>query len=201
LVKIKELRKKLKTDPTHNKKTCTSCNELLALDLFFKKTDNSLYEDCISCYTKKSDLEETTRQCTECKDLLSISDFHAHTQDVVRNVCKSCRNRRVRDKRYMGDVTIIKCEFCEKDIYSQYMQAHYKTKGCLQKQGKLEGPLRNKPTNYRSNKIIQIDATTGNEIAQFRSIAEASKMTTISSSSISACRRGVYKTSGGFKWS
>ena len=201
LVKIKELRKKLKTDPTHNKKTCTSCNELLALDLFFKKTDNSLYEDCISCYTKKSDLEETTRQCTECKDLLSISDFHAHTQDVVRNVCKSCRNRRVRDKRYMGDVTIIKCEFCEKDIYSQYMQAHYKTKGCLQKQGKLEGPLRNKPTNYRSNKIIQMDATTGNEIAQFRSIAEASKMTTISSSSISACRRGVYKTSGGFKWS
>jgi hypothetical protein len=101
----------------------------------------------------------------------------------------------------MGDVTIIKCEFCEKDIYSQYMQAHYKTKGCLQKQGKLEGPLRNKPTNYRSKKIIQIDATTGNEIAQFRSIAESSKMTTISSSSISACRRGVYKTSGGFKWS
>lgn len=201
LVKIKELRKKLKTDPTHNKKTCASCNELLALDLFFKKKDNSLYDDCILCYTKKNRLDETTRQCTECKDLLPISDFHAHTQDVVRNVCKSCRNRRVRDKRYMGDVTIIKCEFCEKDIYSQYMQAHYKTKGCLQKQGKLEGPLRNKPTNYRSNKIIQMDATTGNEIAQFRSIAEASKMTTISSSSISACRRGVYKTSGGFKWS
>jgi hypothetical protein len=31
---------------------------------------------------------------------------------------------------------------------------------CLQKQGKLEGPLRHKPTNYRSNRI----ATTGDEI-------------------------------------
>lgn len=200
LVKIKELRKKLKTDPTHNKKTCVSCNKLLALDLFYKKRDNSLYEECISCYTKKSGLEETTRQCTECKDLLSISDFHAHTQDVVRNVCKSCRNRSVRDKRYMGETTIIKCEFCEKDIYSQYMRAHRRTKGCLQKQGKLEGPLRNKPTNYRSNKIIQMDATTGKEIAQFRSIGEASTITTISRSSISACCRGLYKTSGGYKW-
>jgi hypothetical protein len=200
LVKIKELRKKLKTDPTHNKKTCASCNELLALDLFFKKEDESLYKECISCYTKKNDLEETTRQCTECKNLLLISDFHVHTQDVVRNICKSCRNTRIRDKRYMGDVTIVKCEFCEKDIYSQYMQAHHKTKGCLQKQGKLEGPLRNKPTNYRSNKIIQMDATTGNEIAQFRSIGEASNATTISRSSISACCRGVYKTSGGYKW-
>jgi hypothetical protein len=31
---------------------------------------------------------------------------------------------------------------------------------CLQKQGKLEGPLRHKSTNYRSNRI----ATTGDEI-------------------------------------
>lgn len=201
LVKIKELRKKLKTDPTHNKKTCTSCNELLALDLFYKKRDNSLYDDCISCYTKKNGLDDTTRQCTECKDLLSISDFHAHTKEVIRNVCKSCRNRKVRDKRYTENMTIVKCEFCEKDIYSLYIQAHQKTKGCLKKQGKLEGPLRNKPTNYRSNKIIQMDATTGDEIARFRSISEASKMTTIISSSISACCRGIYKTSGGFKWS
>jgi len=201
LVKIKELRKKLKTDPTHNKKTCTSCNELLALDLFYKKRDNSLYDDCISCYTKKNGLDDTTRQCTECKDLLSISDFHAHTKEVIRNVCKSCRNRKVRDKRYTENMTIVKCEFCEKDIYSLYIQAHQKTKGCLKKQGKLEGPLRNKPTNYRSNKIIQMNATTGDEIARFRSISEASKMTTIVSSSISACCRGIYKTSGGFKWS
>jgi prophage antirepressor-like protein len=201
LLKIKELRKKLKTDPTHNKKTCTSCNELLALDLFYKKRDNSLYDDCISCYTKKNGLDDTTRQCTECKDLLSISDFHAHTKEVIRNVCKSCRNRSVRDKRYTENMTIVKCEFCEKDIYSLYIQAHQKTKGCLKKQGKLEGPLRNKPTNYRSNKIIQMNATTGDEIARFRSISEASKMTTIISSSISACCRGIYKTSGGFKWS
>lgn len=200
LAKIKQFRKILKTDPTHNKKTCTSCNELLALDLFFKKEDESLYDDCISCYTKKNGLEETTRQCTECKNLLSISNFHVHTQDVVRNICKPCRNMRIRDKRHMEDVTIVKCEFCEKDIYSPYMQAHQKTKGCLKKQGKLEGPLRNKPTNYGSNRIVQMDATTGDEIAQFRSIGEASTATSISRSSISACCRGLYKTSGGYKW-
>ena len=133
LVKIKELRKKLKTDPTHNKKTCTSCNELLALDLFFKKEDESLCDECISCYTKKNSIEETTRQCTNCKKLLAISEFHLHTKEVIRNICKLCRNRRIREKRYMDDVSIIKCEFCEKDIYSRYIQAHWKTKRCLQK--------------------------------------------------------------------
>lgn len=201
LVKIKELRKKLKTDPTHNKKTCISCNELLTLDLFFKKKDNSLCNKCISCYTKKNGLDETTRQCTGCNKLLEKSKFHVHTKGTIRNICKQCRNKRIQDRRQVEDVIIVKCQFCEKDIYSRHIQAHYKTKGCLQKQGKLEGPLRNKPTNYRPNKIIQMDATTGNEIARFRSIIEASKMTTISSSSISACCRGIYKTSGGFKWS
>jgi hypothetical protein len=40
----------------------------------------------------------------------------------------------------------------------KFLNTHLKI--CLQKQGKLEGPLRNKPTNYRSNRI----ATTGDEI-------------------------------------
>ena len=133
LIKIQKLRKILKTDPMHNKKTCTSCNELYTLDLFFKKTDESLYDECISCYTKKNRIEETTRQCTNCKKLLEISEFHLHTKDVIRNICKPCRNRRIREKRYMDDVSIIKCEFCKKEIYSRYIQAHWKTKRCLQK--------------------------------------------------------------------
>ena len=133
LIKIKKLRKKLKTDPMHNKKTCTSCNELCTFDLFFKKENESLYDECISCYIKKNSIEETTRQCTNCKKLLAISEFHLHTKEIIRNICKSCRNRRVREKRYMDDVSIIKCEFCEKEIYSRYIKAHWKTKRCLQK--------------------------------------------------------------------
>jgi|688.fasta_scaffold349223_2 prophage antirepressor-like protein len=133
LIKIQKLRKILKTDPMHNKKTCTSCNELCTLDLFFKKENDSLYDECIPCYTKKNSIEETTRQCINCKKLLAISEFHLHTKEFTRNICKSCRNRRIREKRYMDDVSIIKCEFCEKEIYSRYIKAHWKTKRCLQK--------------------------------------------------------------------
>lgn len=52
----------------------------------------------------------------------------------------------------------------------------------------------------QKQRVRKICKKTGIQIKVYRSISEASRLTNISRAGISACCRGVYKTSGGFIW-
>ena len=198
---MKELRKKIRQDENHNKHLCVLCDTFLPLDLFYSSTDDTLYDYCITCYKEKENLPDAIKQCTACKELLEPVDFHVHSTDSVRTVCKQCRNETIREKRATVEKTIVVCEFCEKEVLEKNLSIHHETKRCLQRQGKLKAPLRNKPQtlSVRARGVIQYDKN-GKEIQHFVSLTDASEKTGILHTSISACCRGLYKTSGGFSW-
>ena len=57
-------------------------------------------------------------------------------------------------------------------------------------------------TGLRTDNVYvnQIDVNTGEVIATFKSMKEASKITGVNYDSIAHCSRGDYKTGGGYKW-
>lgn len=195
--KTNDLRKKTKKDSNYNKKTCTQCKNVHKMEMFYK-TKEGLHEICKTCYNKNNELENV-HQCVQCMKIINIDQFHTHTKELTRNICKECRNEKIRSDRKDKPQIKIKCEFCNKDILEKNKSIHQKTKICLNKQGKLEGPLRKEVTNYRSRIVVQMDKS-GIEIAKYKSVAEASKKTEILISNISSCCRGIYHTAGGYKW-
>lgn len=197
----KELRKNIRQDENHNKNSCMSCETFLPLNLFYRHEDDTLYEQCITCYKEKENLPDAIKQCTACKELLEPIDFHVHSTDFVRSVCKQCRNDTIREKQATAEKSIVTCEFCEKEVLEKNLPLHHETKRCLQKQGKLKVSLRNKPQTLsaRARGVVQYDKN-GKEINRFVSLSDASEQTGVLHTSISSCCRGLYKTSGGFLW-
>ena len=57
-------------------------------------------------------------------------------------------------------------------------------------------------TGLRTDNVYvnQIDVNTGEVIATFKSMKEASRITGVNYDSIAHCARGDYKTGGGYKW-
>ena len=57
-------------------------------------------------------------------------------------------------------------------------------------------------TGLRTDNVYvnQIDVNTGEVIATFKSMKEASRITGVNYDSIAHCSRGDYKTGGGYKW-
>ena len=199
---IKEIREKVKHDANYNKKTCIDCNNALDIDLFYKKSDQTLFENCITCFKKKRELSENIKQCSECNEFKESMHFHNHSNGILRSQCKTCRNKSIVEERKKAPTKVIECEFCQSQIVETHIKVHQQTKKCLYKQGKIDESesIRKAPVSYRSKRVLQLDKTTHQEIAQYPSVAEASKRTSIRYSNINSCCMEKCKTAGGFVW-
>lgn len=195
----KDLRLKIKSDSNNLRKECIDCNILLPFELFYKDTNEDLYNNCIECYNKNSELTNV-KQCKECKFVLPTDKFSKHTGVLLRAQCKDCRN-----KANQANAITIKCEFCEAEIkHKSNLAAHQKTKACLAKQNntpldkieKRKTPL----VNARSKIVIQFSIADGSIIKEYNSIAEAAKETKIGRTNIEKCCNKIHKTSGGYQW-
>ena len=199
---IKEIRQKVKHDANYNKKTCIDCNNALDIDLFYKKSDQTLFENCITCFKKKRELSENIKQCSECNEFKESMHFHNHSNGILRSQCKTCRNKSIVEERKKVPTKVIECEFCQSQIVETHIKVHQQTKKCLYKQGKINESesIRKAPVSYRSKRVLQLDKTTHEEIAQYPSVTEASKLTSIRYSNINSCCMEKCKTAGGFAW-
>ena len=184
-----ERRQKVKENSNYNKKVCVDCDSVFELNMFYKKNDDSLYDNCISCYNKKNNLTDTIRQCISCKKMLDPTNFHVHTKNIVkkendeieqkvslRNICKTCRNTTIVENRKKKPKNIVTCTFCDREVSEVKLKIHQKTKLCLIKQGKLQPEKRK---SFKSRVVIQYDKN-NNEIKRYSSLVEASESTNIS---------------------
>ena len=97
--KMKEIRKEIKKDANYNKKTCKDCETVLTFDLFYKKEDETLYENCIKCFNAKNNLSDNIKQCNNCKKIQDPTHFHHHSNGLLRSICKICRNKSIVKQR------------------------------------------------------------------------------------------------------
>jgi len=198
----KELREKIRHDANYNKKTCIDCNTVLDIDMFFKKSDNTLFENCITCFKQKKELSENIKQCSECNEFKESIHFHNHSNGILRSQCKTCRNKSIVEERKKVPTKVIECEFCQSQIVETHIKVHQQTKKCLYKQGKIDESesSRKSPISYRSKTVLQLDKTTNEEINRYKSVADAAKSTSIRYSNINSCCMKKCKTAGGFIW-
>jgi prophage antirepressor-like protein len=204
-----ERRQKVKENSNYNKKVCVDCDCVFELNMFYKKNDDSLHDNCISCYNKKNDLTDTIRQCISCKKMLDPTNFHVHTKNIVkkendeieqkvslRNICKTCRNTRIVENRKKEPKNIVTCTFCDRQVSEVKLKVHQKTKLCLIKQGKLQPEKRK---SFKTRIVIQYDKK-NNEIKRYPSLMEASESTNINYAKIQSCCSGRSLTCHGFIW-
>jgi len=198
----KELREKIRHDANYNKKTCIDCNTVLDIDMFFKKSDNTLFENCITCFKQKKELPQNTKQCSECNEFKESIYFHNHSNGILRSQCKTCRNKSIVEERKKVPTKVIECEFCQSQIVETHIKVHQQTKKCLYKQGKIDESesSRKSPISYRSKTVLQLNKTTNEEINRYKSVADAAKSTSIRYSNINSCCMKKCKTAGGFIW-
>jgi len=97
--KMKEIRKEIKKDANYNKKTCKDCERVLTFDLFYKKEDETLHENCIKCFNAKNNLSDNIKQCNTCKKIKETTYFQHHSKGILRSNCKVCRNKSIVEQR------------------------------------------------------------------------------------------------------
>jgi hypothetical protein len=82
--------KKSKEDPNKDKKQCVKCNEFFKYNMFFHNSDESLYEECKTCYNPNS------IQCNRCNEIKLSECFSkdSHKKNGYRTICKLCTNNK-----------------------------------------------------------------------------------------------------------
>jgi hypothetical protein len=115
-----------------NKKICSTCDDYLELNNFFRNTDQSYFDSCIVCYEKINKNGTKCKQCKDCKEIKFTYEFDIErtSKDGLSGSCKTCKKViRVEKKDERKNIITIgkkECITCKKFDYLKMFFLHKK---------------------------------------------------------------------------